>query len=217
MDTIILTCGSLLGYVKAAQKKAGTRYPVIVLNKKYHADPELMKVHIIKKLNHLPKHVKTVLVAMGYCGGSWENISINKRLVIPRVDECVSLLLHRDDEYHPDLKQKGYLYMKDKDPKQFSIASLFESFTKGMAAEEKQRLKQSWVAAYDHVAVVDTGLYNCYAGSYVKEAAKNAEWIEGDVRFIYGSNIIIEKLIEGRWDQQFIVAEPNQLIKKEMF
>jgi len=214
---MILACSSLLDYVNQAQKTMGTNYPVTFLNRKYHADPKKMRRHIIDAIDHMPEEIDTVLVAMGYCGGSWEDVAFPKRVVIPRVDECVSLLLHTDDRYCPDMKEKGHLYMKDRDPKAFSLKRAFEGFTEGLDEEEKERIRRSWVDCYTHVDVVDTGLYDIHSAEYTKEAKENADWIEGQIQYRKGGNRLIEKLVSGRWDEQFLVAEPGQNIGRDLW
>ena len=52
---------------------------------------------------------------MGFCGGSWDQVTAPCRIVIPRVDDCVSLLLQRGDGYVPNLKEMGHLYLYEKD------------------------------------------------------------------------------------------------------
>ena len=52
-----------------------------------------MKEDILQTLSSLPSDVDTVLVAMGFCGGSWQDVSCSKTLVIPRVADCVALTL----------------------------------------------------------------------------------------------------------------------------
>ena len=52
-----------------------------------------MKEDILQTLSSLPSDVDTVLVAMGFCGGSWQDVSCSKTLMIPRVSDCVALTL----------------------------------------------------------------------------------------------------------------------------
>lgn len=215
MNTTILACGSLADYVKAAQVKMKTCYPVTYLNKEFHKDPMLMKQHIAETVNKMPDSFETVLVAMGFCGGSWEGQCFNKRIVIPKVDDCVTLLLHKDDQYHPNLKQKGHLYMKDKNPYGFSMEKTFNKYTEGMDEETKAKIHKAWVDSYTCVDIVDTGLYDCHSDEYVAEATRSADWIGGKVEFVKGSNRIIEKLVSGKWDAQFFVAEPGHVICHE--
>ena len=102
---VILACSSLTEYVEEAQRLAGTDLPVIYLNRLYHRGPKEMQQHILQALaERLPDGTETVLVAMGFCGGVWHQTSFDRTVVIPRVDDCISLLLHTDDAFHPNLK-----------------------------------------------------------------------------------------------------------------
>ena len=64
MSTVILSCTTLLEYVQKAQESCGTSYPVVELDRKYHAEPSRMREHILKTLAGLPSDVDTVLAAM---------------------------------------------------------------------------------------------------------------------------------------------------------
>ena len=92
MSTVILSCTTLLEYVQQAQNICNTDFPIIELNRQYHIEPSKMKEDILQTLSSLPSDVDTVLVAMGFCGGSWQDVSCSKTLVIPRVSDCVALL-----------------------------------------------------------------------------------------------------------------------------
>ena len=84
-NTVILACSSLTEYVEEAQRRCGTDLPVIYMNRLYHRDPKEMQTHILDALaEKLPAGTQTVLVTMGFCGGSWEGVSAPCRLVLPR-------------------------------------------------------------------------------------------------------------------------------------
>ena len=86
--TVILSCSSLKDYVEAAQRAVGTAFPVIYLNRVYHRDPQEMREHVLEELGRLPEDVGTVLVSMGFCGGSWEDVEVPCRVVLPRLNDC---------------------------------------------------------------------------------------------------------------------------------
>lgn len=115
MNAVILACSSLIGHVNAAQAKMETNYPLITVDRKYHVDPTEMNRQIFERLQKLPENVDTVLAAMGFCGGSWDKVPSEKRIVIPRADDCISLLLHADGMRHPNLKESGHFYLRDSD------------------------------------------------------------------------------------------------------
>ena len=91
-ETVILTCSSLERYVKRAQEKMHTNYPIIVIDRIYHVEPATMKTVIWQELEKRKRKPDTILAAMGFCGGVWDQVRAQVRTVIPRVDDCVSLL-----------------------------------------------------------------------------------------------------------------------------
>ena len=109
MNAVILACTTLADYVRAAQQTCRTAYPVVLLDRNYHVEPAKMREHILATIDTLPADVDTVLVAMGFCGGSWQDVTCPKKLVIPRVDDCVSLVMTTTDTVNPNTKQMGHM------------------------------------------------------------------------------------------------------------
>ena len=90
---MIFACSALEIYVSVAQEKEGTCYPAVFLDKENHMEPKCMRQCILNAEKSLPATVKNVLVAMGFCGGALDSVSFSRRFVIPRVDDCVSMML----------------------------------------------------------------------------------------------------------------------------
>ncbi|MBR3302074.1 MAG: DUF1638 domain-containing protein, partial [Firmicutes bacterium] len=117
----------------------------------------------------------TVLVAMGFCGGSWDHVSFPCRVVIPRTDDCISILLATDDQYIPNRKELGHLYLYESDPKDFSALHLLrdggtaDETYRGMSSED---LFRYWFGNYHAMDIIDTGLNPCYEVPYVEAAQK---------------------------------------------
>jgi len=220
MSNIILACSSLTEYVDAAQKKMNTNWPVILVDRALHVEPADMKAAIKEKISQLfssPAALDpadtTILVAMGFCGGTWDHVSFPCRVVIPRVDDCISLLLTTDDTYQPNRKELGHLYLYESDPKDFSALHLIRD---GGTADPSYRgmsqadLFRYWFTGYHAMDIIDTGLNPCYEVPYVEAAQKEADVINADLGYAQGSNLILEKLVSGRWDAQFLVLEPGR-------
>ncbi len=217
MGTIILSCSSLEAYVDAAQKKQNTSHPVVYLDRKYHMEPQVMKEKIIKTDRDLPETVDTVLVAMGFCGGSWDNVTFSRKSVIPRVDDCISLLLQKTDKYISNLKKPGHMYMADIDPDDFDMERLWTDIPELYQGFEAQELYHMFFDNYSFLDIVDTGLNDCYSERYAMKAQKNADLMGVAVDYVEGSNHLLEKLVSGQWDKQFLVAEPGHLIRHADF
>lgn len=211
-NTIILSCTSLLLHVKAAQEKMGTNFEVVELDRRLHMEPLKMRDRIIEAMEKLPDRIENVLVSMGFCGGSWDQVDVRKRVVIPKVDDCITLLLHTDDTPHMDLKEKGHMYFRDCDRGNYSIQAMKDEFCREYGMEFGTSIFGTWFASYTHADIIDTGAYDCYAEAYVEEAQKNADLIRCTLGYVEGSNRILEKLVSGRWDEQFLVAEPGSCV-----
>ena len=191
--TIILACSSLTEYVEAAQARAGTKMQVRYLNRIYHRDPAEMQEHIKAELERMPEEIDTVLVCMGFCGGSWNQVQSRYRLVIPRVDDCVSLLLQTKDDPVSNLKTPGHLYVRAMDPSTESFKAIFERLVK----------------AYN------VGINQCRRPEYAAVVKKDADWLGAKMEYVEAGTHLLEKLFRGMWDDQFLVLEPGRAVQKE--
>ena len=211
MQPVILTCRSLEEYVVQAQNNMGTAFPVIALDKRYHMEPKDMREQILSAISDLSKTYSTILVSMGFCGGSWDQVVAPCRIVIPRVDDCVSLLLQQGDEYCANLKEMGHLYLYEKDPKE----SFFSRIGEGMGTEDLDldELIDMYFGNYRYLDILDTGYNDCYSEEYAAAAQEEADRIHMDLDYVEGSIHLLEKLVSGNWNEQFLVAEKGHLIR----
>lgn len=210
---MILGCSSLREYIDAAQEKLGTDYPVRILDRVYHRDPEEMREHVIEALEGLDGDTGTVLVAMGFCGGSWNRVKAPCRIVIPRIDDCVSLLLQSTDRPVSDLKEPGHLYVREKDPSELSFRRIFESMTRDIDEETKKRYHEDWKSYYHEIDIIDTGINGCRRPEYIAEVRSDADWLDAELGFVPGGTYLLEKLISGNWDDQFLVTEAGGTVE----
>lgn len=216
-NTVILACSAMLLHVNAAQEKMGTDFEVVELNRDLHEKLEKMRDHIMQTLDALPPGFETVLVAMGHCGGSWNRVPASRRIVIPKMDDCITMLLHTDDTPHANLKRMRHLYFHDCDTGPYSIESWKEKVCREYDEETGAFIFESMFGAYTNVDIIDTGAYDCYSEEFVAEARKNAGLIQCELGYVPGSNLILEKLVSGQWDAQFLVVEAGQTVAEMSF
>ena len=60
-----------------------------------------------------------------------------------------------------------------------------------------------WFDAYKSVDIVDTGVYDCYSKRICRACKRESAIINVPYQYVPGSNIILEKLVSGKWDDQF--------------
>lgn len=216
MKAVLLACSSLTKDVMAAQEKMHTNHPVIWLNRKYHADPKEMRRQIQKTLSELDPTADTVLVAMGFCGGSWGDLAARQRIVIPCVDDCITLLLHTDDRKASNLKQTGHFYFRELDAGEISLESMEKRLCQSRGEAQGRALFHQWFDPFTHIDIIDTGTYDSYAPDHLRQVQRDADLTQCAVRHVPGSIRILEKLVSGQWDEQFLIVEPgNSLAWKD--
>ncbi len=220
MKAVVLTCSSLKDHVEAAMRSQKVSYDMLLVDRSFHVEPSQMKKEVEKAVGALPKDVDTLLVAMGFCGGVWDQVTFPVRVVIPRVDDCVSLLLQTDDEYRPNRKETGHLYLYEQDPADFSALKFLRDgsyMTEGYEGISREMLFRMYFGQYHHMDIIDTGLNDCYSEEYATAAQENADQIGAVLDYVPGSNRMLEKLLTGKWDEQFLVAEPGHKIRHADF
>ncbi len=126
-ERIILVCKNLRLHLEKAQEAMGTSLPVIELDTSLHKEPAKMREKILEEISRIPEQYDTVLAAMGFCGGSWKNVPVSRTVVIPRIDDCISLLLTTDDTPKPNLKSMGCMYISDNRDREMRIQGIRNS------------------------------------------------------------------------------------------
>lgn len=217
MNAVILACSSMARQVAAAQRKMGTDYPVRCVDRRYHAEPKEMRLKLIEALGGLAGEFDTVLVAMGFCGGSWESVYAPLRVVAPRADDCITLLLNTDGAPHENLKEPGHIYIRDTDTGRYSLEGLRESVCERYGREQGLALFDKWFASYTHADIIDTGTYDSRAEDFLAQARRGAEITRCELRHVPGGSVVLEKLVSGDWDDLFVVAEAGETLTREMF
>jgi hypothetical protein len=109
------------------------------------------------------------------------------------------------------------MYLADDIDGKLSVPKIYAEQLEKYGEKKGKRLFDIWFESYRYVDIIDTGCYDCHCEAYVSKAEESAKLIHSQVQFVEGSNILLEKLVSGRWDEQFIVAEKGQVLEKEDF
>ena len=176
-----------------------------------------MRQSLLDVLNTLPESITTVLIAMGYCGGSLDNICARQRLVIPNLDDCITMLLTKTDAQEGNLKQRGHMYFRDSECGGVNVQRMLDNLCREYGMERGTGIFGMWFADYTHADIIDTGVFDCYEESYVESIQKQADLIRCELGYVEGSNRILEKLVSGQWDEQFLIVPPGTVLTKSAF
>ena len=158
-----------------------------------------------------------MLLSMGLCGGSVSERPLPVRVIMPKVDDCITLLMHTDEKWHPNLKRSGHMYLTDTVDSDLSIINIRNRLVERYGEKKGLMVFDIWFESYQSVDIIDTGVYDCYSSDYVTRAKANADLIQCPICYVEGSNLLLEKLVSGRWDHQFLIGEAGDIFREEDF
>jgi hypothetical protein len=196
---------------------AGVSYQVLDFG--LHINPTNLKRALQDAIDAAAGLAETVILGYGLCSMAVLGLRANGcTLVVPRVDDCISIFLGSRHAYKQQSSAepgtyyltKGWLEVGD---------TPFDDYDR-LAAKYGPR-KAEWVIRemikhYTRLALIDTGR-QADLGRYRDLARGLAErW---SLRFeeIQGSDALVRQMLFGPWDEGFVVVPPGGTIRYEDF
>ena len=183
-----------------------------------HVNPDKLKKTLQEKIDASNNGKGTILLGYGLCSRAVVGLrSENCALVIPRVDDCISIFLGSRDDYLRQMKAepgtyyltKGWIETGD------DLFGSYHQMVERYGPEQTERLIKRMLQNYTRLVLINTGKYQIeHYREYSKQMASRY-----DLRFeeISGSPTLVAKMIDGPWDGDFVVAPPGQAISYEDF
>jgi len=145
-----------------------------------------------------------IVLGFGFCGGGLKGLaSESRRLVFPRVDDCVSLLLH-DNGGDAARDPRSYYLTKGWFCHNSSVTDSFEPLVARYGPERARTLRRLAFANYERVSLIDTGAYNL--NDWIPEGEAFAADLDLATAIVRGSIGLLERLFVGEWEADDIVV-----------
>lgn len=216
MKRTIIACAMLEDEINHVYDKLGYTLPVVWLERGYHNTPEKLRVKLQETINELQDQDE-LLLCFGLCGNGTAGITSKKsRLILPKFDDCLNMLLCDGNRNCRGMVQPGTMYLtggwiKDDEGILQQYDKLLDEYDK----ETRDDIMEMMYAHYNSVSVIDTG---CYPMDDTMEyAKKTCELMDFDLKTIPGYVVMIEKLFSGDWDNNFLIVEPGETVLEEGF
>lgn len=209
MGTAILACQTIQQELTLALKETGKKYPVIYVESGLHNTPELLHTRIQEKINRID-NVENILLVFGYCGNSILGIkSAKARIVLPKVDDCIPLLLGSCEIRNNLSKEMGtYFLTKGWLDNESNLLCEYERCIERYGPERALRIMKVMLGHYKRFILIDTGAYPLE--NVLPETRRFAETLHLCHEVVKGSLRLFKKLLLGQWDEEFLVLEPGQ-------
>jgi hypothetical protein len=209
----IIACSTIRDEVEALRGDV----PVEYLEGFLHDTPAVLRDTINERIAATPGDC-TILLAYGRCSnGTAGLVAGPHRLVLPACDDCIALLLGSRRAYAREFADHPgtYYYTRGWIEELEDPYREYLKMIPRMGEEKAKMVAHMILEAYTRVAVIDTGTYDLEkAQAYVDTVAA---FYDLPVHRIVGSLRLLEKLIRGPHDDEFIVVEPGEVLEERIF
>lgn len=208
MKTKILSCRTLENEVRLAMKRCHAQIPLELLKENNHDVPHKLSACIQEKLDQMTD-VDRVLMAFGTCGGAMVGLhSSNAEMIIPRVDDCLSLLMGSMEQRYASVGNGFGVFLTEswlnhEKSIEAELDRIERTYSPGRAAKVIQMLYRH----FDSLNVIDTGAYD--VSSILPRTQALAQRLSLKHRVVQGTTAYLEELLQGPWDpDRFIIIPP---------
>ena len=200
---------------------------LIWIERGYHTHPDKLREELQRRIEEAESSgfsggsggsgCSEILLTFGLCGNSALGLKTRcARLVIPKYDDCINMLLYTGTRKKRALCEAGVLYYTHGWTKgENSFSGQYDRYVLKYGQKRAVRLMDLMYGGYKRVSIIDTGCFDIEETSvYAKNTARVLK-LEDDV--VPGSNVILKKLISGEYDENFIIHEAGEEISEEDF
>ena len=211
MKTTVVACKTLEDEVNQTLSKTGIDYSVKWIESGLHNYPEKLRDTLQNTIDETTDS-DYILLIFGLCGNSLLGLnSTNATLVLPRVDDCISLFLGGNDK-RKIMEEETVAYYLTKGWLRYEN-NIWQEYTRSVEKYGKERTKgifATMLKHYTHLVVIDTGAYD--RDAFLEEAQEIAAELDLKLKVIPADLDLLKDALEQNWHDDFIVIEPGNTI-----
>jgi hypothetical protein len=190
---------------------AGMSYEVLDFG--LHLIPNNLKSKLQEAIDASCSDFETIMLGYGLCSMALVGLQArNCTLVTPKVDDCISIFLGSLQIYKEQAKKapgsyyltKGWIEVAD------TPFDEYDRMVEQYGKERADRLMKTMLKNYTRLVYIDTG--HADKQPYVDFARKTAERFDLNFEEIRGSNRLVLKMLNGPWDEEFLITPPGETI-----
>jgi len=183
-----------------------------------HLQPEKLKSVLQDTIDKITADADPIILGYGLCSMAVIGLKAAKStLVVPRIDDCIAMLLGSQKNYKVHLRAEPGTYFLSKGWIESGI-NLVEEFRETEARYGKKRadiVKDLMLKNYSRLAFINLGYRE--AERYRRFARKSAKELGLNFAEIKGTARLLRRMANGPWADDFVVTPPGQTIRLEDF
>jgi Protein of unknown function (DUF1638) len=212
-DLTIIACKTIRDEVESLRGDIAVDYCDGFL----HDTPEKLRQTLNERIAAIPGE-GTILLGYGRCSNGTAGLSAGRhRIVLPAVDDCIALLLGSRATYKREFAEHPGTYYYTRGWVE-ELEDPYREYLKmipRMGEPKARMVAHMMLESYTRVAIIDTGTYDlAKCESYVQTVS---EFYSLPVHRLRGSLRLLEKLVRGPHDGEFMIVEPGEVLAERRF
>lgn len=208
LKTVGIACQTIEDELKAVYKTLPVPFPIVWVESGLHNFPSRLKERIQEEIDKI-SGAENILLLFGYCGNSIEGlVSAQARLVVPKVEDCISLLLGGNKKRQALSAETPAFYLTDGWLRyEKNIYWEYEKCLEKYGEDRALRIFRAMFAHYSNLNFIDTGTYNLeFVMNRTAEFAAKLNLKQG---IVPGTLKLITKAFLEEWDEDFLIVPPG--------
>lgn len=214
---VMIACDTLRTEIEHVMQVHGVDRPVVWIEHLLHNVPTKLTAALQEAIDSI-EDADRVLLGFGNCGNAIQGLkSGDFELIVPRLDDCVSLVLgsqrYRERysrEHHAFYLTDGWITGSR------TIEVEYNEMIEDYGEEEADELMNMMYVNYNTMAYLDTGLYD--VGALMDRTRHLCEVIETEQIVEPATLAYVERLVCGPWPEDlFVHVAPGEIIPSSPF
>lgn len=183
-----------------------------------HLRPEKLKEALQDVINEVTDKTETIILGFGLCSMAVVGLKAEKNLlIVPRVDDCIAMCLGSQEAYKAQLKKEAGTYFLSRGwiDAGISIMEEFKEMEEKYGKKRAETIKNAMLKNYSRLAFIDMGSPD--RERYQKVCRHAAKELKLRYEGIKGTTKLLKQMLNGPWDDSFVVAPPGHTITLEDF
>ena len=208
MAAVLLACQMLEDEIQRAVQRTGAQMPIVWVDAGLHEDPDRLREELQRQIALLEQDYDTILLGFCLCGNALHGVrAARARLIAPRFDDCIRMLLCPAAGQAPAVDCRCLYYTASWSRHGSSILDQYDKTAEKYGEKKAKRVYAAMLKNYEGVRLVDTGGgLQEESQDYVRRTAQLLELNYGEVT---GTCRVLEKLLQGAWDEEVCITAPG--------